>query len=366
MTSRYRAFFFILMSLALFFGFLHHFFPVDTEYSFERLHIFLFNLCSGGTILLYYSVVKKFATFRVILFQALAICFAIAAFLLFYAVAIVISLILFVLVETTRIQKFSLFPVDFFKPSIPVSDKFHQAALLCLSVGLLISALVMWNNEYLKLISNPKLQLNMFFLGFSFPVSLITFSLMFSFMKEQPGKGFLLLKNAVFWIINLGVIFFFVFILVNIVLLQMMAAVTLFVTVITTFYLFQKIGTEGQQKTFLTSGMAFLLISAVSGIVYILLHYSSFYDATSSILLLRLHAFVSLYGWNLCGLTVITRFHDFPIRLQSQRIIVAHWITVAILAPLGYLYLPIAVGTVFLYIFVLYFIFFSKGTYRIQ
>ena len=100
--------------------------------------------------------------------------------------------------------------------------------------------------------------------------------------------------------------------------------------------------------------------------MYILLHFFELYDTKSSVPLLRLHAFVSLYGWNLCGLTVITRFHDFPIRLQSQLIVIAHWITVAILAPLGYLYLPIAVGAVLLYILLLYFIFFSKGSYRLR
>ena len=354
------------MSLALFFGFLHHFFPGDTQYSFERLHIFLFNLCSGGTIIIYYTIGQKLASIRVLLFQALAICFAIVAFFHLYAAAIVISLILFVLVDITRIQKFSLFPVDFFKPKVPVSEKFHQAALLCLSLGLLISALVMFNNEYLKLVSNPKLQLNMFFLGFSFPVSLITFSLMFSFMKVESSRAFLIFKNAAFWLINLGVIIFFIFILIAMPFLKISIAVTLFVTVIATFYVFYKIGISGQQKTFLSSGMAFLLVSAITGIAYILLYFFDIYDAGSSVPLLRLHAFVSLYGWNLCGLTVITRYYDFPIRLQSQLIIIAHWITVAILAPLGYLFLPIAVSAVLLYIFVLYFFFFSKGSYRLR
>jgi len=366
MTKTYRYFFFVLMTLALFFGFLHHFFPGDTKYSFERLHIFLFNLCSGGTIIIYYTVGQKLASIRVLLFQALAIGFAIVAFFHLYAAAIAISLILFVLVDFTRIQKFSIFPFDFFRPRVPASEKFHQAALLCLSLGLLISAVVMLNNEYLKLVSNPKLQLNMFFLGFSFPVSLITFSLMFSFMKEQSGRAFLIFENAAFWLINMGVILFFVVILINITALQMTAAVTLFITVVATFYAFYKIGISGQQKTFLSSGMGFLLISAITGIAYILLHFFHVYDAGSSVPLLRLHAFVSLYGWNLCGLTVITRFHDFPIRLQSQLIIIAHWITVAILAPLGYLYLPIAVSAVLLYIFVLYFFFFSKGSYRLS
>ena len=48
----------ILMSIALLFGFLHLFLP-GFKYNFERLHVFLFNLCCGGTIILYYTEKKK-------------------------------------------------------------------------------------------------------------------------------------------------------------------------------------------------------------------------------------------------------------------------------------------------------------------
>jgi len=79
-------------------------------------------------------------------------------------------------------------------------------------------------------------------------------------------------------------------------------------------------------------------------------------------LLLRLHTFASLYGWNLSGLAVICRYDDFPIMLDSKWIIIIHWITVVILAPLGYYFMPFAVSAVVLYLLMLYMILFSKGS----
>ena len=350
-----------LMSAALLFGFLHLFVPGATLYNFERLHIFLFNLCSGGAILIYYSESQKVLSTKGRLFLSLAVIYAVLAFAKLYPAAIVVALFLAVIVDSVRIRRFSLFPVNFFKPDAPVSEKFHQASLLCLSIGLVISALVILNNEYFKIISFPKLKLDTFFLGFSFPISLITMSVIFSFMKGDFSKIILCLKNVGFWIVNLGVIIFFVFILYEMFVPQLIVTTILFLCVVLIYLLYAKLGVRVQQKSFLTSGMFFLWYTAITGILYIILEYSPLYTPENSKLLMRSHSFAALYGWNLCGLSVICRKEDFPIRLHSKTIIIIHWITVILLAPLGAYYWPFAACTIISYVFILYMILFSKG-----
>ncbi|MEA3438565.1 MAG: hypothetical protein U9R43_19030 [Thermodesulfobacteriota bacterium] len=350
-----------LMSAALLFGFLHLFIPGATLYNFERLHIFLFNLCSGGVVLIYFSESQKELSTKGRLFLILAVSYAILAFAKLYPAAIIVALFLAVIVDSVRIQRFSMFPVNFFKPDAPVSEKFHQAALLCLSIGLVISALVILNNEYFKIISFPKLKLDTFFLGFSFPISLITMSVIFSFMKGGFSKNILSLKNVGFWTVNLGVIIFFVFILYEMFVPQLIVTTILFLSVVLIYFLYTKLGVRVQQKSFLTSGMFFLWYTAVTGILYIILEYSPAYTPENSKLLIRMHSFAALYGWNLSGLAVICRRDDFPIQLHSKTIIAIHWITVIILAPLGTYYWPFAACTIICYVFILYMILFSKG-----
>ena len=45
--------------------------------------------------------------------------------------------------------------------------------------------------------------------------------------------------------------------------------------------------------------------------------------------------FASLYGSNLCGLAVLCRFDEFPIRLHATTLIPVHWLTALVLAPRG-------------------------------
>ncbi|MBW1822057.1 MAG: hypothetical protein JRI92_09920 [Deltaproteobacteria bacterium] len=111
----------------------------------------------------------------------------------------------------------------------------------------------------------------------------------------------------------------------------------------------------------MTSGMFFLWYTAITGILYIILEYSPLYTPENSKLLMRSHSFAALYGWNLCGLSVICRKDDFPIRLHSKTIIIIHWVTVILLAPLGAYYWPFAACTIISYVFILYMILFSKG-----
>ncbi len=349
------------MSLALFFGFLNLFTPETISYNFDRLHIFLYNLCSGGAILLYFTEGKSKISKKIIAFLFLTIAYAIFAFLKIYIPVLIITLMLVAIVERARIKRFSLFPFDFFKSDVPVSAKFHQASLLCLSMGLVISGLVILNNEYLGIINNfPKLQLDTFFLGFSFPLSLITMSLLFNLMKDDGGI-YLWLKNIGFWFVNLGVIIFFLFIIFEKLIPQVFVTSILFATVIMILYLLLTLGENLQQKAFLISGMGFLLYTAVTGILYIIFEMSPDYTTENYKWLMRMHSFASLYGWNLCGLAIICRYNDFPLKLHSRSLIAFHWLTVMVLAPLGCYYRFFAVTATISFIFILYIILFTRG-----
>ncbi len=359
MNNKLKLLFVFLMSLALMFGFLHLFVP-STEYNFERLHIFLFNLCSGGTILIYFTEQKKELSVKAIVFLSLAIFYAVFAFLHYYIPAMIISLILSGIVESVRIKRFSFFPIGFFKKEEPVHSKFHQASLLCLSMGLIISCGVILNNEYIKLITMSKLKLDIFFLGFSFPISLITMSVIFALMNGNQTSVKSTLKEMGFWNVNLGVVFFFLFILFEKLVPQVLITFILFFTVSMIFFLYQHLGSPLQQKNFLTSGMAFLLVTAVTGILYILFEFSPEYNSENYKWLLKLHAFASLYGWNLCGLAVIIRYDDFPIQLHSRYIILLHWVTAILLAPLGYYFPVFAVLAIVAYTTILCGIFFAR------
>lgn len=360
MNLRFRILLLALMSLALIFGFLHLFIPKTIPYNFDRLHIFLFNLCSGGSILLYFTEGRLNVSIKIKSFLLLSLVYALFAFLKIYIPVLLITLALAAIVESARIQRFSFFPWDFFRASAPVSAKFHQASLLCLSLGLLISGLVILNNEYIHLVSMPKLQLDTFFLGFSFPLSLITMSLLFALMKDD-GRLVMWLKNIGFWFVNLGVIIFFLFIIFEKLMPQVFVTSVLFLTVLIILMLLISLGKELQQKSFLISGMGFLLYTAITGILYIFYEMSPDYATENYRWLMRMHSFASLYGWNLCGLAVICRFDDFPLRLHSTSLIMFHWMTVAFLAPLGMYYKTLAVVAVICFVFILYAILFTRG-----
>jgi len=359
---KFKSILLVMMTTALACGFLHHLVPPATL-NFERLHIFLFNLCSGGTLLLYFTEGGKNLSRRGMLFLVCAIAFALCAFLQWYLPAMLIPLILATLVEGVRVDHFgSRFPRALFSAKEPVARKFHQAALLCLSLGLLLSSPVILNSVYLKWFTLEKLKLDTFFLGFSFPISLISMSVIFALMKKEEFRLTALLKEVAFWIINLGVIVFFLFILAGLFKSQVAIATLLFLTVAFILYLYWHEGIQLQQKAFLTSGILFLVITSVTGIAYILLTFSSYYTPEISQPLLRLHAFTALYGWNISGLVVISRHGDFPLQLHSRKVILLHWLTVLLLCPLGY-FLPVfAVFALLAYSWLLVQLFFNQGT----
>ncbi len=360
MSLRFKIILMGLMILALLFGFFHLFIPDTTLYDFERLHIFLFNLCTGGTILIYYTEGKRRVSTRAIIFLLTSLLFAVFSFLNLFVPAIITAVLLAGIVESVRIKHFSFFPFSFFSPTYPVSKKFHHAALLCLSIGLVISGLVILNNEYLKWFSYPKLKLNTFFLGFSFPISLITMSVIFSYMTGKLSKLIFKLQNMGFWNVNLGVIIFFIFILYEKLIPQVVVTAILFLSVILVYYLYKNLAEKTQEKYFLTSGIFFLLYTAVTGIIYILLEFKPDYPHDSMKFLLRMHSFASLYGWNLTGLAVICRRNDFPIRMNSKWVITIHWLTAIILAPLGTYSRIFAISALICYTFFIYILLFSK------
>jgi len=364
MNIKLKILFSILMITALVFGFIHIYFPAD-NYSFERLHIFLFNLCTGGTILLYYTQGRVKTSKTIKFFFLCSLIYAFSAFFKVYPITILISVPLFVLVEKIRVEKFSLVPIQFISLKEPVAEKFHQASLLCLSMGIVMASLVILNNEYFKFVTMEKLTLNTFFLGFSFPLSLITLSLVFSMLKKIEGSSAKVVMEVCFWTITLGVIIFFIFILFEKFIPQIFITSALFTAVVIVFLLYTKFAHNIQQKLFLTSGIGFLILTAISGIVYICMQMSEGYDPQKIKWLLHMHVFASLYGWNLCGLSVICRFDDFPIKLHSVTVIGIHWLTAIVFAPLGVFYSWFAILAIIGYSFITLTLFFSSNKRKI-
>lgn len=371
MNPKFKILLIIIMTCALMFAYLNLFLPPELNRNFERLHIFLFNLCAGGGILLYFSEHKKITRW-VVIFMILAACYALLAFFELYIPAVISGFILSALVEIVRTKRFSWLPHSFFTASVPVAQKFHHAALICLSSGLAMSSLVIINNKFLHLVYMEKLKLDTFFLGFSFPLSLISMSVIFSLMhenmtfnKDKLGPNvdrlIMILKNSCFWVINLGVIIFFLFILLEINLYQIMVTSVLFCGVSLVLGLYCTLGGNIQQKHFLTSGIMFLVATAITGIMYIALTFSPDYSQGKYIFLIRCHAFLALYGWNLSGLAVLLRREDFPIKLHSGKLVIFHWFTVALLCPLGLNNQFFALAAVICYAVILYLFMFSKG-----
>jgi hypothetical protein len=358
MNAATKIILFATMVPALLFGFLHLFIP---GHNFERLHIFLFNLCSGGTLLMIYTEGKRSLSARSTAFYILALLYALLAFFGRYLCAVSAAVALSLLSETIRAKRFRFLPLDFFDPGVPVSEKFHHAAVLCLSIGLALSALVICNHEYWHVPISPRLTLDIFFLGFSFPVSLVTMSLMFGMMERRGGATIRVIKEISFWLVSCGVIIFFVFILLQNIFAELAVSLVLFCAVVTVFAVYVRFGTPLQPKAFLTSGAVFLIMTAVTGIAYIA-WYAFIPEPPGGRLLLRLHALISLYGWNLNGLIVICRRADFPIRLNSAWIILMHWAVVAVIAPIGFYFPAFSVIAVAAYGAFLGLVLFARGT----
>lgn len=354
----------ITMTLALGFGFLGTVWP-DSYVSFERLHVFFFNLCAGGTLVLHYAEGPGRLSTRGRLFYLLAMAYALCAACAWYIPALIISLPMLAVVESVRNSRFSFFPIDFFRWDAKVSDKFCQASLLCLSCGIVIASLVIINQEYYHVVELEKLTLDVFFLGYSFPISLITMSVMLSFMEEHAFRKVRTLSEVVFWTVNLGVIIFFLFIIFEIFIAEVIIATTLFIAVSILYVVFLRATPRMQQRVFLASGMAFLMGTALTGIALTAGYFlPSIQDHHQG--LLNLHRIISLYGWNLSGLFIILRWSDFPIRMNSGLMVAAHWVTVFLLVPLGYYSTSAAGLAMLLYVWLLGSVLLGQGTRKVR
>ncbi|MCG6930421.1 MAG: hypothetical protein LJE64_07665 [Desulfofustis sp.] len=342
-----------LMVVAFMFGFADQL----VNLNFERLHIFFFNLCAGGFIILYHTENTARPSFRCYGFLALSLIYALLAFAKLYPAAALISLTLGLLVEWIRIRSFSLVPRELFDQQVSVVDKFHHASVLCLSLGLFIATFVLLNDTSLHWLPYKNLTLDVFFLGYSFPVSLITMSVMFSFIRRDIGQPLRYVKQGFFWTINVGVIIFFLFIVFDMRIAKFTIATILFITVVLIFSFFLLLGRNLQQKYFLLSGMSFLVFTGITGIFYIeIANYADVY-ARWGRLLLSSHSYLSLYGWGLSGLLILIRWNDFPLKLNSWLVILFHWTVIGILAPLGKTSPLIAVAAIVAYCLFLHFFF---------
>jgi hypothetical protein len=315
----------------------------------------------GGTVLLYFTQDRQKLAWQVLVFLIGSLAFSIAAFLNLYLVASIFCIMLAFVVETVRVRIFSFFPVEFFDNSVPLSRKFHHAALLCLSLGLLICAGVMIDTQYVHLLNDPYLILDDFFLGFSFPISLATFAVMFSITQDTHRPLLPILGVASFWIVTVGVIVFFVLIILAILIAEFITSAVLLLDVLLLYYLF-RVGTWGQaeETRFLTSGMVFLITTGITGVLLVLWSALAPNDIQGHSFLLQTHAYLSLYGWNLVGLTAIIHLIDFPKKLNRMSIVLLHWVTVALLAPLGSEFPVLAIIAIALFVLLTRVLLFSQ------
>lgn len=346
------------VSTAVFLGF----FKTNTGFGFSILNVFLFNLTAGGTLLTVRLRGKDDLDAHGFLFWSIAVLFSIGAAAHLAAVCIAAALILGIMVENIRWRRFAWFPSDFFK-SVPASMKFEQASLLCLSCGLFICAATMANNEYLKLINYEKLGLHVFFLGFSFPISLILFSELFRRIENRWSRSSKLVMQICFWGLNLGVIFFFIFIILEIYFMQMAMALTLFSVTCITGYLSIFKTDRDDHREILTSALLFLAVGSITGIIYICLLWKGLAESIPNNFL-SYHSAATVFGWNFAWFLPTTRFNEFPLKIKTKYVIALHWIFV-LLIPLGRVYFLIGVFDTFLCIALLTSVFFISTNKKI-
>ena len=220
----------------------------------------------------------------------------------------------------------------------------------------------MLENHYLHLLHLSRLLLDDFFLGFSFPISLMTFSIMFSLDSDDQRLWVRLARASSFWIVTVGVIIFFVVIIAGILPLEFLATIVLLLDVILVFYLFKlDLRSIDEPEEFLISGMLLLVLTGISGLTLVLWKVIRLNDTAGWILLLQTHAYLSLYGWNLVGLVVMIHFYEFPLRLHSLEVILLHWVTIVVLAPAATRYAALALIAIPLFAFLIRRLLFVSG-----
>ncbi len=88
MHQGYKILFGGVMWMALAAGFLR---PLAPDVHWERLHIFLLNLCAGGTLLLFFTQGEKRPSKLVLAFGLLSFGYALLASLEYYTPALLLS-----------------------------------------------------------------------------------------------------------------------------------------------------------------------------------------------------------------------------------------------------------------------------------
>jgi hypothetical protein len=298
------------------------------------LHIFLFNLVAGGLVITTRLRGERDAGGFGIAYFLLGVLFALSAALGLAGGSFLAALLLFGLVERLRQRRFGFFPWEFFEP-VPASRKFEQASLLCLALALLICAGTMLGQGVLHLPLPAKLDLHVFYLGFSFPLSLQAFSLIFARLEasaDPPGR---LTGEAAFWLLNLGVIIFFFFIIFGWYPGQMAMALVLLSVVVLVGRRHWRSRREGGWA-WLTSGLAFLTLGSLTGIGYVAALWSGASFGAGMRYLLAVHAGATVFGWNL-NWVLLTVSPAEPTGRGPARLIALHWLLV--------LALPLAAGS---------------------
>jgi hypothetical protein len=107
------------------------------------------------------------------------------------------------------------------------------------------------------------------------------------------------------------------------------------------------------------------LSTAITGLSYIPLVKTNLYDDLGKVIL-NIHAYLSLYGWNLTGLMIIMRWNDFPLKLNTGTAILFHWFIMLIIAPLGKQNIYFAIIAVILYTIFLLLFFVGKKKIKVN
>ena len=360
MNKSVRAIAFATLTLSVLSGILRYLVGIEYSHALTNLHVFLFNLTTGGVLILITSEGRKYIGLTGALYLLGCICFSIGAALNIPLLAIVPAVTLAALVESVRWKKYSWFPVDFFR-RVPIARKFAQASLLCLSIGLILCAGTVANNFYFKWFSIAKLDLHVFFLGFSFPISLITFSVIFERIEssENPPKSDL--EEFIFWAINVGVILFFLFIITGAYPFQLLMALLLFSSTCIAIYLHIKLPQKDDQWKLLSSALLFLTIGSLTGISFVVVTWKFGYSPQSPVLLL--HAALTMFGWNLSWMLLAAREDGHWQGKRIRHIILLHWIFVVLFA-LGRISALLAVGGMISFLALLYMAFFLPVTLK--
>lgn len=329
----FRAALALVLCLSLLAGFAGPLFGPEWK-QLVSLHVFLYNLTVGGSLLLVFASGRDRPGLLEWSFLAGGGVFGAASAAHYYPLLVAAPVVLGALVEARRWRTFEWFPLDFFLP-VPASRKFRQAALLCLSLGLFICAATMANEAWFHWFHLPKLDLHVFYLGFSFPISLVTFSLIFARLEKRTVLP-LWASEYCFWALNLGVISFFFFIIFELWAWQMLAALTLFSVVLLVGWLHWRTRAPEPDWQLYSSALVFLTVGSLTGIAQILV--SWFWPEHADLPLLGVHSATTLFGWNLSGMAALIRGGDFSFR-GFRFLIPLQWLFVASF-PIGR-YLPV-------------------------